>query len=299
MLALIQCFRSAIISLRSMSAMATYSRVRLCRGYQSERIVKGVPNCGYTKTGCSFGAHRCSKCGRFGHDRSDCQNPQDLGPAWCFENHVIEMAGCRMPPPPVRRSHTDSKHRRQDNPVPPPPPAPWAMACHSKSASPAGPASSASPLPPPPPPPHACASMEPGACGSKGYGKGNYGTEIPGPSLISAPQDVTTGARYVGPTTVPHYRWAEPMPEPVKVTEAIVQEWLLTFKELTPTHSTPLLVGEDVVWRGFKKGKTAIRAPMLNISMGKCMGQSGRKESFIFMLADAQFHQLIKCTPLT
>ena len=204
-----------------------------------------------------------------------------------------------MPPPPVRRSDTDSKHRRQDNPAPSAAPAPSAMACHSKSASPAFPTSSASPLPPPPPPAPASASKEAGAFGCKGYGKGNYGTEIPGPSLISAPQDVTTGARYVGPTTVPYYRWAEPMPEPVKVTEAIVQEWLLTFKELTPTHSTPPLVGEDVLWRGFKKGKTAIRAPRLSISMGQCMEQSGRKESFIFMLADTQFHRFIKCTPLT
>ena len=97
--------------------------------------------------------------------------------------------------------------------------------------------------------------MEPGACGCKGYGKGNYGTEIPGPQLISPPQDVNTEARYDGPTTVPSCRWNGDFPKPEKVSEATVHEWMSSFKELIPSHSTPPLVGEDVLWRGFKKGK--------------------------------------------
>ena len=152
---------------------------------------------------------------------------------------MLDHRGCRFPRPPVRPDFF-SKHRKQANPAPSAAPAASAaLACHSKSASPAFPTTSASPLPPPPPPAPASASSEAGAFGCKGYGKGNYGTEIPGPSPISAPpQDLTTGGRYVGPKAMPCFREAEPIPEPVKVTEELVAEWLLTFRPFTPpTHT--------------------------------------------------------------
>ena len=74
--------------------------------------------------------------------------------------------------------------------------------------------------------------------GFKGYGKGNFGVPVPAP----CPLDPATER--------PEYPFAR------QATEEEIAQWMKTFKKLQPPGSRTIKVGQEVLWRGFKKDST-------------------------------------------
>ncbi len=81
--------------------------------------------------------------------------------------------------------------------------------------------------------------MGPPAGGFKGYGKGNYGREIPPPTPLKPEKEE-------GAVVFPDAR----MP-----TAEEVNEWVEQYYEKLPAGDATPRKGVVVLWRGFKKGK--------------------------------------------
>ena len=52
---------------------AMETKRKYCGSYQKARLVKGRPQCPYTRRTCPYGMHACQACGLFGHGAEECR----------------------------------------------------------------------------------------------------------------------------------------------------------------------------------------------------------------------------------
>ena len=102
--------------------------------------------------------------------------------------------------------------------------------------------------------------------GSKGYGQGNFGTAIPPPVAIPTPLpgQASSGASLGAD-------WTEACataPDPIPATPADVEEWLTTFTPFTASNCMPPEIGQQVLWRGFKTGRSGSASTALEYFNG-------------------------------
>ena len=238
---------------------------------------------------CPYGLHACSRCGQKGHGREDCRQVQKP-PVPSAAPHLAEMVP-PLPPPP-----------------PPPPPRPTVsvqstlvVACTSKCRGSAGPRNDAEfrtkekkDLQPKLPEDHAPsepndAFFVPGF-GYKGCGKGaNYGVEIPPPTTVSAgdphlfpAQSSSASDGFELLPTGPQY------PPPIPVTPEEVAEWMSTgFRPLSQMSTKmPPEIGESVLWRGVKHGRSGQPSTNVEYFNGKVRHISVENETELYLYVD-------------
>ena len=219
--------------------MAASARTRLCAAYQYPRERAGTTGCGHARGKCPYGAHLCAKCGKWGHGFFDCTAPlsEQWGNDWYKVDGIPFHYNVPKPPPPPKSS-TEEKRRRVAPPTPP--------AIPDRSSRSAIATGSDQPYASSVPPPEPTVSKKekpfnvfgaPAKTGGhKGYGKGNYGTPIPVPQRVDCADPIAA-------------------PPPFPATSADVTSWMEAFTPFHPTNCTPPEVGQDVLWRGFKKGR--------------------------------------------
>ena len=207
-------------------------RRQYCDAYQAARQVRGVIMCPYTKHTCPFGLHQCKSCGRSGHGAEDCWNT--------FQSTDL------APPPP---------------PAPPAPPAPTPESSCSNPKKPRQEEGSNQ------------AVFVPGF-GLKGEGKlANYGVEIPGPVVVpkeeaASTQHSASSSGLPAPQTPPG---GPKIPPPIQATTEDVEAWVTgSFKPLSNiSQNIPPQLGESVLWRGVKTGKSGAPSTTCEYFNGK------------------------------
>ena len=89
--------------------------------------------------------------------------------------------------------------------------------------------------------------------GTKGYGKGNLGTAIPAPIAIAPPADDPAAS---------WDRWVEAqpqekqIPDPIRPSQVDIVQWLSEFTPFSSSNYMPPEIGQEVLWRGFKQGRS-------------------------------------------
>ena len=79
---------------------------------------------------------------------------------------------------------------------------------------------------------------------------------IPGPSAIPPQMQPAAAGGGVGPSSYSSADIAFTVPEPIQATSEEVQDWLKTFTPFKPANSMPPEIGQEVLWRGFKYGRS-------------------------------------------
>ena len=102
--------------------------------------------------------------------------------------------------------------------------------------------------------------------GMKGEGKGaNYGVVIPPPMKVdpadvpgAVPKDSAKTSFYKRPATSQEIPPSANIPDPIKSTKDQVEDWIAThFRPLRNlSQKLPPEIGESVLWRGVKTGKS-------------------------------------------
>ena len=198
-----------------LSAMAQ-SR-QYCDSYQRARVVKGRPECPYTKHTCPFGMHACQACGLFGHGAEECR-------------HIATETKLEPPPEP---------------PAPPPSSAPPQEIATSSMPDPDRAKATSEPV------------FVPGFGKKGEGKSANYGTAIPPPTLVDpsdlpeAIRSVSSVLVKEDPCK------DDDTPPPIPATTEDVEMWMETgFRKLTNMSTkSPPEVGDSVLWRGVKTGK--------------------------------------------
>lgn len=256
--------------------MAASGRIRLCGNYQYPRCTPGVPGCGHSSKACPYGAHKCSKCGKGGHGYFDCKSDVELEDGW-YEVGVLQgnaqptmplpqpPAPPPLPPPPAPPS---PKKRRVITPTPPKTAPPgYVVASSSAQEAPVDPPLSATQE-------EAPVSEEPlhpalAGIGSKGYGKGNFGTALPPPVAIPTPAG---GAS----SSAAHWdSWTDcvpAVPEPIPAKNSDVESWLEHFTPFTATNCMPPPPRSDSRCCGVASSMAVVevKALLLSISTAPC-----------------------------
>ena len=195
-------------------------RPKFCSAYQTARVCKGRPSCLYTRFGCPHGRHACQSCGREGHGSEDCR----------WKRPMPEVVAPTKRPPLAVPAET-GQSSAESRPLP-------------KSAALAGNAVFVQ------------------GFGYKGEGKmANYGVTVPMPSLVprgdvanAPPQGSTSSCSQLGAA-----RPSDPLiPSPIQATAEEVEEWMSnSYKPLQNiSKKNPPEVGESVLWRNMKRGRS-------------------------------------------
>ena len=83
--------------------MAETDLIRFCGACQYAGAKAGFAGCGYKSKHCPCEAHRCSKCGKSGHDFHDCKSSADVADQW----YVVDSEeGQEEPAPPLVSEHS-------------------------------------------------------------------------------------------------------------------------------------------------------------------------------------------------
>ena len=127
--------------------------------------------------------------------------------------------------------------------------------------------------------------------GCKGEGKSaNYGVAIAPPSLL-APADVPAALQQPGSSSgfqgVEALSFHPEIPAPIPATTEEVEEWMSSsFKPLTNISTkTPPEIGESVLWRGLKTGRSGQHSTKCEYFNGKVryMGVDDDNELYVYL----------------
>ena len=238
---------------------------RFCAFHQHKRVIAGRPQCIHSARTCPYGMHRCAHCGKAGHGRDDCAR---LGePPICSSIDLAPQPPSFPPVPPAPPETSPSSPKRVRKMAPP-------VARGYEGATPKSTTKSTPEQPAVEPPwrssvPDQLCKNEAGSSAfipSKGVGKFmNFGVTIPVPSPVIAsarqrkpiPTKIEQlpphNAQVVSTSAASTDAWVV---QPVWVTEEEVQEWYADgYRALKFSRKEPCEVGDDVLWKGFKKGR--------------------------------------------